>query len=108
MSDSYGPGSHLRVRLAEQDRVSALREESLEIARCIEEKLRAKLGLEEPVELSVSIDLDEDWPYVLNLEVSARSSGLLQDLEEILYNVVDECVEAAAKRLEERGLEELY
>ncbi len=108
MNGSYGPSLHLRVQSAEPDKTRILKEAAITLAECIEEKLYEKLGKKQVKEAAIRIDLDEDWPYVFTIDVSVKSSETPGDLEELLYNVLDECIDSIAGLLRDKGLEILY
>jgi len=84
-----------------------LEEISVKIAGMIEEEVERELG--RAIELTeVSINMQDEWPYSLNVEVSVSTKFDVKDLKGKLEDALEKALRKAAEMLRKtEGLEEL-
>jgi len=84
-----------------------LKEISVKIAGMIEEEVERELG--RAIELTeVSINMQDEWPYSLNVEVSVSTKFDVKDLKGKLEDALEKALRKAAEMLRKtEGLEEL-
>jgi len=76
----------------------------IRIAEIVEERLK-----EDPkLEVTVKVEIDEDWPFELTVEVSAAGSVYSGgELRRAIEEALEEELKRAERKLQEEGLEPL-
>lgn len=94
----------MQVKRLPKERIEEI---SVKIAEIIEEEIERELG--EVVELAeISLDIQDEWPYSLNVEVSVSTFFNVKGLKGILEEVIEKALKKAAEILRKtEGLEEL-
>lgn len=78
------------------------------IAECVSNNVQKFIEKCGESSFTVNVNVDEDWPYEVTVEVRANSEYCGKSfLEEVLEKALDECMEEAVASLEKMGLEAL-